>query len=178
MNPLSNTRFSSPTLLFVTFLAACNPLAAAETTNSTLNNTPNHAANITEISIEETLYKSVKKLIYKGCIVNFNEGDITSKKTGTGIEETLYKSAEKQIGHCDMVDVVQDDIEISNKIKIALSSEHGLQSQSINVSTINGVVTLTGSVDLVSDFDLTRSLAESVDGVIKVENRLRIRSAH
>ncbi|MFZ3017326.1 MAG: BON domain-containing protein [Gallionella sp.] len=68
-----------------------------------------------------------------------------------------------------------DDAEITAKVKAAIFAEPGLKTLQISVDTVNGVVTLSGSVDSQSKSDMAKALAAAVDGVTKVENRLELK---
>lgn len=67
-----------------------------------------------------------------------------------------------------------NDTEITAKIKSILLNEPGLKSLKITVETIKGVVTLSGSVDTQANADKAIKLAESVDDVKSVKNKLAI----
>jgi len=68
-----------------------------------------------------------------------------------------------------------DDAEITTRVKAAIFSEPGLKTLQISVDTVNGVVTISGSVDSQSKSDMAKALAAAVDGVTKVENRLELK---
>jgi len=101
--------------------------------------------------------------------------DDATNSVGMKIEETVDKVGEKLSEKSDKAGVAMDDAEITAKVKNAIYSEPGLKTLRISVDTVKGVVTLTGSVDAQSDFDRTRSLAESVGGVREVENHLQVK---
>lgn len=69
---------------------------------------------------------------------------------------------------------VMSDTEITAKIKSILLNEPGLKSLKITVETIKGVVTLTGSVNTQENADKAVKLAESIDDVKSVKNKLVI----
>jgi hyperosmotically inducible protein len=66
------------------------------------------------------------------------------------------------------------DTEITAKIKSMLLNEPGLQSLKITVETIQGVVSLSGSVDSQDNADKAIKLARSVDDVKSVQSKLLI----
>ena len=101
--------------------------------------------------------------------------DDATNSAGMKIEETVDKVGEKLSEKSDKAGVAMADAEITAKVKSAIYSEPGLKTLRISVDTVKGVVTLTGSVDTQSDFDRTRSLAESVGGVREVENHLQVK---
>ena len=73
--------------------------------------------------------------------------------------------------------VIIDDSGITAKVKAAILDEPGLKTLQIAVTTVNGVVTLSGSVDSRSNSDRAEALASAVAGVKAVENRLVVKPA-
>lgn len=69
------------------------------------------------------------------------------------------------------------DAAITAKVKTALIGEPGLKALKIDVDTANGVVTLTGSVDSPQNLERATQVAQAVEGVKSVDNRLNIKSA-
>ncbi|HVY06609.1 MAG TPA: BON domain-containing protein [Burkholderiales bacterium] len=69
-----------------------------------------------------------------------------------------------------------DDAAITAKVKTALITEPGLKALKIDVDTANGVVTLTGSVDSSQNLERATQVAQAVQGVKSVENRLNVKS--
>lgn len=90
-------------------------------------------------------------------------------------EAAADKATEKMGEISDNARVALDDTETTARVKTAIYSKPGLKSLKINVDTVNGVVTLTGSVESQSTFDRVTALAEAVDGVKKVENHLMVK---
>jgi hyperosmotically inducible protein len=101
--------------------------------------------------------------------------DQTVNETGQKISQTADKVSEKMSEKSDKAALAMHDAEITTKVKSAIFSEPGLKTLKISVDTINGVVTLTGSVDSQSAFDRTKALAEAVAGVKEVENHLQVK---
>jgi hyperosmotically inducible periplasmic protein len=89
-----------------------------------------------------------------------NLGDATEK-----VEISLAENSNKAGG-------VIDDAQITTKVKAAIFAEPGLKSLQIGVDTVNGVVTLSGSVDAQANRDNAKALAGSVSGVNEVKNHL------
>ncbi len=69
-----------------------------------------------------------------------------------------------------------DDAAITAKVKTALVGEPGLKALQINVDTANGVVVLSGAVDTPQDLDRATQVAQAVQGVKSVDNRLNVKS--
>jgi osmotically-inducible protein OsmY len=94
------------------------------------------------------------------------------KNLGNATEKVEISLAE----HSNKAGVVIDDAEITTKVKAAIFAEPGLKSLQIAVDTINGIVSLSGSVDTQANHDRTEALAGAVSGVKKVSNHLVIKS--
>ncbi len=94
--------------------------------------------------------------------------DEASKKIGETVDKVGEKLNEKSAG----TGLAFNDAEISLKVKAAIFAEPGLKSLQIDVDTVKGVVTLSGSVDSLPSSDRAEALASAVAGVKKVENRL------
>lgn len=67
------------------------------------------------------------------------------------------------------------DNQITAAINTLLVRDKRVRSMDIRVSTLNGVVTLAGSVPSRRDSYIAQDLAASVDGVSQVNNHLSIR---
>ena len=69
-----------------------------------------------------------------------------------------------------------DDFTLSTKVKIELLSDRQLGALRLNVSTLNGVVTLSGTVPSQADADRAVAAAKHVAGVRRVTPQLTIGS--
>ncbi|MGA9851906.1 MAG: BON domain-containing protein [Gammaproteobacteria bacterium] len=67
------------------------------------------------------------------------------------------------------------DSVITTKVKSAIFAEPSLRVLQIDVSTVNDVVTLRGSVDTSQDSDLAVRVASGIDGVKRVDNKLMVK---
>jgi osmotically-inducible protein OsmY len=110
-----------------------------------------------------------------------------AESAGKNIDRSMDQAGDKMGAAADKVGdkmseqsakagVAMDDTGITTKVKAAILAESGLKTLQISVETINGVVTLTGSVDKESQSDTAKSLAAAVEGVSAVDNRLVARS--
>ena len=97
--------------------------------------------------------------------------DDAGKQVGAASEKVAIKMAEQS----EKAGVAINDAEITTKVKAAIFAEPGLKTLQISVDTVNGVVTLTGSVDSQANSDRAQALAGAVDGVSRVENRLALK---
>jgi hyperosmotically inducible protein len=70
-----------------------------------------------------------------------------------------------------------DDLTIEASIKTAFLLNNNIQARSISVSSNRGMVTLTGTVDSPAEADLARTIANDVEGVVSVENKLEAKQA-
>lgn len=94
----------------------------------------------------------------------------TGKQIGVASDKVAVKMAEQN----EKAGVAINDTEITAKVKAAIFAEPGLKSLQISVDTVNGAVTLTGSVDSQASSDTASVLASAVAGVNRVENRLAL----
>lgn len=76
----------------------------------------------------------------------------------------------------DKAGVAINDTEITTQVKAAIFAMPGLKTLQINVLTSKGIVKLSGTVDNQASSDRAVALAEAVNGVRAVENRLEIKS--
>jgi osmotically-inducible protein OsmY len=67
---------------------------------------------------------------------------------------------------------VIDDATITTKVKSVLLNEPGMKSMNISVVTEKGIVTLSGKADTQARIDKAVTLAEAVEGVQSVNNKL------
>jgi hyperosmotically inducible periplasmic protein len=101
--------------------------------------------------------------------------DQTVDSAGNKIGEAADKVGEKLGEQSAKTGVAIDDAAITAKVKAAVFAEPGLKTLQISVDTVNGVVTLSGSVDSLSSSDKAKALAGAVAGVKDVENRLVVK---
>ena len=94
-----------------------------------------------------------------------------SKKMGAAADAVSEKLSEQG----EKASVAIDDTEITTKVKTAIFDEPGLKTLQISVETVKGVVTLSGSVDSLSNSDRAKTLAGAVAGVKEVKNQLVIK---
>jgi len=67
-----------------------------------------------------------------------------------------------------------DDFTLSTKVKIELLDDPGLGTMRLGVSTLNGVVTLSGTVAAQADVDRAVAAARRVHGVRAVKSDLKV----
>ncbi len=67
-----------------------------------------------------------------------------------------------------------DDAMITAKVKARLIDDPITKARKIDVDTVNGVVTLTGAVDSPQEIERAVEIAQSVPGVKKIVNNLRV----
>ena len=103
-----------------------------------------------------------------------------------GPEETAGKEtkltdtqpAAKSDTTANTVGVAIDDATLTTKVKSALSVNPDLASLPISVDTVNGVVTLSGSVDTMASSNKAQTVASEVSGVKQVDNRLVLKATN
>jgi hyperosmotically inducible protein len=99
--------------------------------------------------------------------------DSTTERAGQKMDQAAATVKEKSEQAGDKA----GDAAITAKVKTALIGEPGLKALKIDVDTANGVVTLTGSVDSPQNLDRATQVAQAVEGVKSVDNRLNVKSA-
>ena len=103
--------------------------------------------------------------------------DQSMDKAGKKIEETVDKVDKKVSEQSSKTGQAIDDAEITTKVKAAIFTEPGLKSLQISADTIKGVVTLTGTVDSPAIAEKVTLLAQAVEGVKSVDNKLSPQSS-
>lgn len=102
--------------------------------------------------------------------------DQSMDRASERIGEAADKFGEKIDQQSARASMAIEDGEITAKVKTAIFAEPGMNSLQINVETVSGVVTLSGSVDTLANSDRAKTLASAVTGVKDVENRLVIKA--
>ncbi len=67
-----------------------------------------------------------------------------------------------------------ENLMIANRVKEALKEDKNLRSYDLNVRCVDGVVTIQGVVDVLAEKSHAAKVAEGVEGVRAVENRLTV----
>lgn len=68
-----------------------------------------------------------------------------------------------------------DDTWITTKVKASLLADEDVSGLTVDVETVNGVVTLNGDVESQAQIDKARTLAKGIKGVTSVDtSRLRV----
>jgi hyperosmotically inducible periplasmic protein len=102
--------------------------------------------------------------------------DQTADTAGKKLSGAADTAGEKLAAQGTKAGVAVEDTEITTKVKAAIFAEPGLKTLQISVDTVNGVVTLIGSVDSQANSDRAKALASAVADVKKVDNRLVVKS--
>lgn len=100
------------------------------------------------------------------------EIDRVTEKAGDKMDQASQKLSDQTAKSGEAI----EDATITTKIKTAILAEPGLKVLQINVDTMGGVVSLTGTVDSQANSDKAKQIASAVSGVRQVENRLVIKS--
>lgn len=87
----------------------------------------------------------------------------TSGTTSTGPDRTVGQTV--------------DDATITAKVKAELAKVDDVKATDINVDTVNGTVTLRGSVETMAQMDHAATIVKGVEGVKDVRNTLTVKSA-
>jgi len=103
--------------------------------------------------------------------------DQTTADAGKKIGETAEKMGDKMNAQGEKTAEAIDDATITTKVKAAILAEPGLKTLQISVETVNGIVTLSGSVDSDANSEQAKTLANAVSGVRAVDNKLVVKSS-
>lgn len=109
---------------------------------------------------------------------NPNTGEDAGKKIDQAVvdaEMRLGEASEKMAVAGDKAGAKVEDATITAKIKAAFLAESVINSLDINVSTKDGVVTLTGSADSLASSKKAEEIAGVVSEVKQVNNQLVIK---
>ena len=90
------------------------------------------------------------------------------------VQHKLDKAKALTQDYIKQVDTALSDADITLKVELALMKRDGLNNTTINVTTHEHVVTLTGSVSDAAQSRLATDLARAVDDVTRVDNHLSI----
>ena len=124
-------------------------------------------AGCNQQSSSETVGQKLDRAIYmtKGAI----------DKAAPKIEERTAAARQKLGETAHEAGTAIDDSTTTAKIKAAMLSEPGLKVLQINVETVNGIVTLTGTADSADSSEKAKVIAGAVAGVKSVDNRLVVK---
>jgi hyperosmotically inducible periplasmic protein len=117
-------------------------------------------------------------LAASGCSDNGSAEKMGQKidKGAEAAKEKLAQSSDAAGRKLDQAGASIDDAAIAAKIKAKILGDPGLKAGQINVDTHDGVVVLTGTVNTPEEVIRAVKLAQSVDSVKSVENRLSVRN--
>lgn len=100
--------------------------------------------------------------------------DKAAEQAGEKMEQARERLNEK----AEQAGDYMDDAAITARIKADILNEALLKASQISVSTTNGIVKLSGSVDSQYAKDKSVEIARNVKGVSSVENELAVKPAH
>jgi hyperosmotically inducible protein len=153
MEALRNFKLIGISMLFMAGLAGCGDKPGpAESAGKKIDQATEESIR----KMNEAADKALKELNEASAKLNKEMGEASIK---------LGEQGKKTV-------VVIDDATITSKVKAAIFAEPGLKSLQINVDTVKGEVTLSGSVDSQANSDMAEQLAGAVAGVKQVNNRL------
>jgi len=117
-------------------------------------------------------------LLVSACSDNSGKGsgERIGQQTGDGVDVDKEKSDQPPHTGRRRLDARIQDVVISAKVKARLQKERVLKTSGIEVSTRNRVVVLTGTVEKPEDARRAIQIAQSVNDVESVDNRLAVRS--
>lgn len=100
---------------------------------------------------------------------------MVSMAYGQELKDITSAAKEKATGIAkEQAAAIVDDTTITTEVKVKLKKTKALKGAEIDVSTTDGVVTLTGTVNSKSAKATAAKIAKAVKGVKSVENELTI----
>ena len=106
----------------------------------------------------------------------FQRENRSAERVGEKIDRTTSQVAAKTEAAADKATAKMGDAAITGSVKTALIAEPNLSALKIDVDTVNGVVTLNGTVDNADQKSRALSIAQSVSGVTSVKDNLTMKS--
>ena len=98
--------------------------------------------------------------------------DDAASETGKKVDATVDKYEDKMTEQTAKSAQSWNDTEVTAEVKAEFLSEPGLKSMDISVNTVQGMVTLTGTVDSRINSDKASARAMAISGVKGVVNQL------
>jgi hyperosmotically inducible periplasmic protein len=105
-----------------------------------------------------------------GCDRNDQSAERVGERAGKNIDQATAEVKEQAANVGERI----DDATITAKVKTALIGEPDLEALKIDVDTADGVVTLSGTVDSRTKVTRAVQVAQAVQGVRSVDNRLTV----
>lgn len=100
-----------------------------------------------------------------------------SRGTAERAGERIDRSATDMKRQGENVGDKISDASITAKVKTAIVAKPGLNAMQIDVDTVNGVVTLKGTVDSPQLLENATKVAQTVEGVKAVDNQLTVKAS-
>ena len=97
-----------------------------------------------------------------------------AETAGKKLDQSMEKMGQKEIGR--KAGKAIDDTTITAAVKAGILAEPGLKVLKIEVDTKNGQVMLTGSADSAENVERATQIANAIQGVKSVDNRLAVSS--
>jgi osmotically-inducible protein OsmY len=98
--------------------------------------------------------------------------DQVTENVSNSVSNAADKADQAVTKQANTAGQVIDDATITTKVKSALLNEPGMKSMNISVETEKGIVTLSGKADTQAKIDKAIKLADAVEGVQSVNNKL------
>ncbi len=108
-----------------------------------------------------------------GCDRNDRSAERVGERAGSKIDQATAEVKEQAANVGDKI----DDATITAKVKTALIGEPDLEALTIDVDTADGIVTLSGTVDSRTKVNRAVQVAQAVQGVRSVDNRLTVKQS-
>lgn len=115
---------------------------------------------------------AITAITVTGCGESTKSGDAAQSGDQTAMQQAVSQA--NNVGKTASSAI--DDVTITTKVKAAIIAEPALSTLDIKVHTIDGVVTLEGTIDSAQKLMRAEQLAQTVDGVKTVHNDLVVKA--
>jgi hyperosmotically inducible periplasmic protein len=143
---------------------------ASDAIKSAGEETGEAVATAGEVAVEET--KASAEQAGEAVKEAGEEVSATAKEAGQDIAQAAETAGEKAVEAGDKAKMKIDDASITTSIKSKLVADPEVKGVGIDVDTVNGKVTLSGTAKSAYEKNEAEKLARHTDGVISVDNRI------
>jgi len=91
-------------------------------------------------------------------------------------KQATENAANRVEGAADRMTAKAEDVAVTAKVNAALAGDPRLSALKINVDTVDGKVSLSGFAPDAASRDRAAELAQAVQGVVSVDNKLQVES--
>lgn len=123
----------------------------------------------TSSKVSISLATGTLMVLLGGCAGHANDRPVATTTTTTTTSDGTAVAGTTSVGHVD-------DAALANNVQTTLASTPGVNANEINVTSTDGVVTLSGDVDSASAASAAVQATQGVTGVSAVHNELTVQN--